>query len=274
MTERITVARRATVILFLAAFCWSVPPQKAGAASSPVKVEVGVDEKYDDLAIYVINQTTGAVSAKGDFITEPYLTLSYRTSNRFPAKLVFDFTADFYATYSVQNYQVFRFLIEQHVASKTDVTLKYTFIPKIFFGDDVMDASVGLSANGQSHEIHLVQMTVDRDFMPNLNLALSGKYGVRNAEPKFSCRDYTIWGVSVDGSYRPIPATKIITGVAYENDAARGGTNAFPPNNHDNATYNQLSVYTGLTYSIAEDWLIKGRYLHRSWRKPGRHASL
>ncbi|MBI3621064.1 MAG: hypothetical protein HY208_02595 [Nitrospirae bacterium] len=234
----------------------------AGAATQSVHVEAGVDEKFDDLALYVV--TPSGVSERGDWITEPYLTLSYTTSRRLPTKLVFDVTADIYARYSVLDYQTYRFLIRQAIDEKTAVTLKYTFIPKIFFGDDMVGVAPGVPFKDQQHEIHLVQLTADRDLRPELNVGLSARYGIRDAEPAFNYRDSSLWGVSVDGLYRPAPRWRLTTGAAFEQDMARGGTNKFTTA-PDDASYNQVSAYAGLTYSIRDRWLLKGRYAFR-WR--------
>jgi hypothetical protein len=251
--------------LALVGLCVFLPD--AEAATQSVHVEAGVEEKYDDLALYVIDQTQPAptVSQQGDWITEPYLTLSYTTSRRLPTKLVFDFTADVYAKYSVLDYQTYRFLVRQAIDDRTAVALKYTFIPKIFFGDDIVGAtSGGVPFKSQQHEIHLVQVTADRDLRPDLNVGLTARYGIRDAEPAFNYRDYSLWGVSVEGLYRPAPRWRLTTGAFFEQDMARGGTNAFTTA-PDDASYDQVAAYAGLTYSIMNRWLLKGRYAYR-WR--------
>lgn len=266
MAKRPAVARHATVIVFLAILCCPALQPKAGAAGPPVKVEVGVDEKYDDLAIYLIDQAANKTYTDWDWITEPYLTVSYAVPGRLPTKLLFDFTADIYAKYPIQDYETFRFLIRQAIDDKTAVAVKYTFIPYIFFGDDVQVSSgSSVPTREQSHQIHVVQMTVDREVMSNLMLSVLAKYGIRNAQPAFNYRDFTLWGGSIEAAYRPMPETKLILGSSYERDNARGGPNAFTASAFDDATYDQTSFYATLSHSISDGWLFKGRYAHR-WR--------
>jgi len=262
MTARAVATAGLAVILAM-----SAAAQAAEDVNRPFHVEAGVEEKYDDLAIYVVDQTASKTYKNGDWITEPYLTLSYRSAARLPTKLVFDFTADIYAKYSIQDYETLRFLIRQAVDDKTAVAVKYTFIPYIFFGDDVVQAAPGSSvpAREQSHQIHIVQAAVDREVTPVLVLSATAKYGVRNAQPAFSYRDFTLWGGSIEGAYRLMPATRLTLGSSYERDDARGGTNAFTAPAPDDATYEQASAYAGLTHVIAERWLFKGEYAYR-WR--------
>lgn len=252
--------------LSMALLCLSVSVQAADRRGGPFRVEVGVDEKYDDVAIYVVDQATGRTKRDWDWITEPYLTLSYTRPGRLPTKLLFDFTADIYAKHPIQDYETFRFLVKQMIKDKTAVTVKYTFIPYIFFGDDVIQTAPGsmVPTREQSHLIQIVQIAADREVTTDLRLSVSAKYGVRNARPAFSYRDFTIWGGSIEGSYRLAPEAKLVVGSSYERDDARGGTNAFTllP---DDATYGQLSFYSSLSYLVAEDWLLKGRYAYR-WR--------
>jgi hypothetical protein len=254
--DRVAVVSCALVVFSLCA--------DAEAASRSFRAELGVDEKYDDLALYTINQTTNIVTKKGDWISEPYLTLSYTTARRLPTKLVFDFTADIYATYSIQDYQTYRFLARQAIDEETSVAVKYTFIPQLFFGDDLVNSTSGNLFKDQEHEIHLVQVAADRALSPRMNLGLTAKYGVRNAKPAFSYRDYSLWGVSVDGTSRPLPKTKLSAGAAFEQDTARGGTNAFS-GAPDDASYDQVSAYSGVTYTVTARWLLQGRYAYR-WR--------
>lgn len=262
------------ICLTLLTIVYLVYPSTGGEAAEltnrPFKLELGINEKYDDVAIYVIDQAAGTVSKKGDLITEPYLTLSYKTRASFPTKLILDFTADFYGKYSVQNFQTYKFIIQQKIASKTYVTAKYTFIPDIFFGSEIIDIRPGTNlvpAKDQSYRTHVIQVTLDRDFVPRLNLALSGKYAIRDAKPLFNYRDVNLWGGALDGTYRVTPNTRLVLGTSYERDNAKGGVNLFrsTPANPvpDDATYDQFSFYSRLAYSVSQDWSIKGRYTRR-----------
>jgi hypothetical protein len=238
----------------------------AAAIDLPLKVEVGVEEKYDDLAIYLVDEQNNKTYSDWDWITEPYLTVSYTRPGLLPTKLLFDFTADIYAKYPIQDYETFKFLVKQALDDKTAVAVRYTFIPYIFFGDDVIQFAPGTSVpyREQQHEINIVQASVDREVTSNLLLTASAKYGARFAQPAFSYRDFRLWGASLEGVYRPIKATRLVLGSAYERDEARGGTNAFS-GQPDNATYDQISLYTTISYSISDRWLLKGQYAHR-WR--------
>jgi hypothetical protein len=252
--------------LSMAVLCVSVPVLAADKTAGPVRFEVGVDEKYDDVAIYVVDQAAGRTYTDWDWITEPYLTISYTRPGRLPTKLLFDFTADIYAKHSIQDYETFRFLVRQYVDDRTDVTVKYTFIPYIFFGDDVTQAAPGstVPTREQSHQIHIVQVAADHEATTDLTLSASAKFGVRIAQPAFTYRDFTLWGGSLEGAYRLSPSAKLVLGTSYEWDEARGGTNAFT-SSPDEATYGQLSFYSSLSYLVAEAWLLKGRYAYR-WR--------
>ncbi|MBI3596835.1 MAG: hypothetical protein HY203_06750 [Nitrospirae bacterium] len=264
------IAVRTVWVVLLTLLCLSSRAQGSESANKPFELEIGVDEKYDDLAVYVVDQTAGTVSKKGDLLTEPYFTLSHRFPGRFPTRLILDVTADFYAKYSIQNYQTYKLSVIQRIASKTYLTAKYTFIPDIFFGDDVVDIPPGtapLPTKDQSYRIHIFQVTADRDFTRNLNLAISGRYGIRDARPAFNYRDMTLWSGALDGTYWLTRDTRLGLGTSYEKDNARGGFNLFlsTPMNpiRDDATYNQFSLYTSLTYLISEAWSLRGGYTHR-----------
>lgn len=263
MKKSTAAGRCAAATLVLAILCGPAFQSSAGAVDVPVYVEVGVDEKYDDLAIYLVDQSTNKTYSDWDWITEPYLTLSYTRPGRLPTKLLFDFTADIYAKYPIQDYETFRFLVRQALDDKTVVAVKYTFIPYIFFGDDVIQfGGTGVPYREQQHEINIVQASVDREVTSTLLLTASFKYGARFAQPTFSYRDFRLWGGSVEGTYRPISMTKMALGTSYEHDHARGGTNAFT-SAPDDATYDQTSFYTTLSHSISDRWLLKGLYAYR-----------
>jgi hypothetical protein len=265
MVTRSAAGRRAAVTLALAILCGPWLESSAMAIDLPVKVEVGVEEKYDDLAIYLVDQSTNTTYTDWDWITEPYLTLSYTRPGRLQTKLLFDFTADIYAKYPIQDYETFRFLIRQALDDQTVVAVKYTFIPYIFFGDDVIQfGGTGVPYREQQHEINIVRASIDRKVTSNLLLAASVKYGARFAQPDFSYRDFRLWGGAVEGTYRVLSATRLVLGTAYEQDNARGGTNLFT-SQPDDATYHQVSLYTTVTYSISDRWMLKGQYAHR-WR--------
>jgi hypothetical protein len=244
--------------------------EAAEFANRPFKLTLGINEKYDDVAVYVIDQAAGTVSKKGDLIAEPYLTLSYKTHAAYPTKLILDFTADFYGKYSVQNFQTYKLIIQQKVASKTYATGKYTFIPDIFFGSEIIDIRPGTNlvpTKDQSYRTHVIQVTLDRDVAPRLNLALSGKYAVRDARPAFNYRDVNLWGGALDGIYRATPDTRLVLGASYERDNAEGGLNLFRSTLTnpvpDDATYDQFSFYSSLAYSVSQNWSIKGRFTRR-----------
>jgi hypothetical protein len=262
MSKRTAVGRRAAATLILAILCGQAFQSSVGAVDVPVRIEVGVDEKYDDLAIYLVDQSNNTTYSDWDWITEPYLTLSYTRSGWLPTKLLFDFTADIYAKYPIQDYETFRFLVRQALDDKTTVAVKYTFIPYIFFGDVQVSPGSNVPTREQSHQIHIIQATVDRNVLPNLILTASFKYGARFAQPAFSYRDFRLWGGSIEGAYRPISMSKIILGTSYEHDHARGGTNAFT-SSPDDATYDQTSFYATLSYVISDRWLLKGLYAYR-----------
>ncbi|HXZ24638.1 MAG TPA: hypothetical protein VEI24_00345 [Nitrospiria bacterium] len=262
---RLAAGRRAAAILVWMILSGPAFESNAAAVDLPVKVEVGVEEKYDDLAIYLVNESTNQTFSDWDWITEPYLTISYTRPGLLPTKLLFDFTADIYAKYPIQDYETFKFLVKQSINDKTAVAVKYTFIPYIFFGDDVIQfGGTNVPYREQQHEINIVQASVDREVTSNLLLTASVKYGARFAQPAFSYRDFRLWGASVEGVYRPLKATRLVLGSACERDEARGGTNAFS-GQPDNATYDQISLYTTVSYSISDRWLLKGQYAYR-WR--------
>jgi len=264
MAKRSAAGRRAAVTLVLAILCGPWLESSAVAIDLPVKVEVGVEEKYDDLAIYLVDQSTNKTYTDWDWITEPYLTLSYTRPGRLQTKLLFDFTADIYAKYPIQDYETFRFLIRQALDDKTVVAVKYTFIPYIFFGDIEISPGSTVPYREQQHEINIVRASIDREVTSNLLLTASVKYGARFAQPDFSYRDFRLWGGSVEGAYRLLATTKLVLGSACERDEARGGTNLFS-GNPDNATYEQISFYTTVSHSITDRWLLKGWYAYR-WR--------
>ncbi|MEW6325659.1 MAG: hypothetical protein AB1515_09770 [Nitrospirota bacterium] len=237
-------------------------PLAAEAAGGPLHLEAGADLKYDDLAIYVINPATGRVATKGDVIAEPFVTLSYTTPGRLPTKWLIDITADFYARHSILNYQTIRLLMKQSLTPAASLAVKYTLIPEIFFGDDVMGP--GLPVGDQTYQVHVLQATADRDFGPGLNAALTGKYAIRDAESAFEYRDVTVWGAAADAVWRPAPRTKVTVGAAYEHDAAKGGRNFFS-GRPDDATYDQYTAFVALARSFGKTWQATGRYRHR-WR--------
>jgi hypothetical protein len=261
---------RLTLLAIVYVVYLSTGVEAAALTNRPFKLELGINEKYDDVAVYVIDQAAGTVSKKGDLITEPYLTLSYKTHAAYPTKLILDFTATFYGKYSVQNFQTYKLIIQQKIASKTYVTGKYTFIPDIFFGSEIIDIRPGTNlvpTKDQSYRTHVVQVALDRDFAPRLNLAFSGKYAIRDAKPAFNYRDVNLWGGTFDGTYRATPDTRFVLGTSYERDNAKGGLNLFrsTPTNPvpDDATYDQFSFYGSLAYSVSQNWSIKGRYTYR-----------
>ena len=238
-------------------------------AAAPLKMEVGIDQKYDDLALYVFDQATGTVAKKADFITEPYATLSYRRAAPLPTTVFLDVTGDFYARYSIQNYQTYRVGLRQQIAGRTHLALKYTLIPHRFFGDDVVNATAAITAvtRAEVYRLQTLQLSLDRDLTDHLNAAVSARYGVRDARGAFDYRDTTIASATIDVTYRPAPRWRWVVGGVAEHDRAAGGFNRFLSTPADpvpdDASHNQGAVFTSAAYRVGRAWWIKGSYTHR-----------
>ncbi len=252
-----------------------VPP--VDAKPLDVRATLGVTTRYDDNVyqysdrnLSAFNSSTAkflGLESTDDVILTPSLDIRAVFSGPRPTRFFGGVDLHTYAQNTDKSYQAYTLGVTQRLAWKTDLTLRYRFIPSFLVGrlaDPPNPPVLALATYADAEfALNAWRLALDADVLPELNVELFGLLENKNYNAAFDERDTTVKGGGVAATARVHPQVRVKLGVASEvGDAAGAGDTA----TNSDTSYREQSLTIKPTVSPARGWDVSLLYDH-AWKR-------
>ena len=242
-----------------------------------VKTTLGVTARYDDNVyqysdrnLAAFNSSTAkflGLDSTDDIILTPSFDVRAVLQGPRPTRFFGGVDLHTYAQNTKKSYQTYTLGITQRLARKTDLTLRYRFIPSFLVGRlaDPPNPPVLATATYADAEFTLNawRLALDADVLPELNVEFFGLLENKDYNTAFDERDTTVKGGGVAATARVHPQVRVKLGLASEvGDAAGAGDTA----TMSDTSYREQSVTIKPTVSPARGWDVSLLY-DQAWKR-------
>ncbi|MBI1823429.1 MAG: hypothetical protein HYR80_04880 [Nitrospirae bacterium] len=212
-------------------FCYSLLILGAGHSAQAEKIRseisTGLDLKYVDNVISIIDSNGNSLEREPDFIYEPYLVFRLKIKDPvYSQKVAVTFSYDGYIDHSVLDYPSYALLFEQGMGENTFLTLKYSLIPYLIVGDE--DPTNANTSNpidsGLNYRLQNFTVSIDRDLNRQLNVYLYGREMLKDYNIPLAYRTAIANKFGGDVTYYVSRQTLLLLGISYEINESQKGT--------------------------------------------------
>jgi hypothetical protein len=238
-----------------------------------VTATLGVTTRYDDNVYQYSDRNLAAfnpstakflgLDATDDLILTPSLDVRATLQGPRPTRFFAGVDLYTYAQNTNKSYQAYTLGVTQRLARKTDLTLRYRFIPSFLVGRFADPPNQIVTYADAEFALNAWRLALDADVLPELNVELFGLLEDKDYNAAFDERDTTVRGGGVAATARIHPQVRVKLGVTSEvGDAAGEGDTA----TNSDTSYREQSVTLKPTFSPARGWTVALGY-DQAWKR-------